>query len=310
MNRRVQSNTRQIISSVLRETKESLGKKYGHSFTLKDIDSLLQTYRDFEKESIECMSENMGNELLISRLFIGSISSICFGIESKEIGDSFFPEDWISESMKPDPDFVFSKFIVQVANYSLSVMSLAERGLDNSARALLRITNELIWEILVLVAYRDLLREYVKAETPEESTKVWYKLFGRGKLARKLSKLETELGVPDEYSSRKANLRRQNQQFYSQAVHLSFSATIYGAFGFEFDKDHLNLGILGSPSKASRMTINDLNTELDYFIYVFLLIIKRMHNLKTNLKNEWWYNSLVLSQCADRLKDNLHGKSA
>ena len=178
---------------------------------------------------------------------------------------------------------------------------MAERGLDNPARALMRATGELVWTLLCLISDRVLFNEYCKANSQESARRTWSKLFGRGELARKINGLEAKLGVPTSYTQEAARIRKRRHEFYSQVVHHSFEAVNIGAYGVSFDSDEVQFGMLGVLSESSRKTLTDLARELEYFLFVFFAVIERNPEFSVDRLNDLWRDAEVFLVCASDL---------
>jgi hypothetical protein len=91
--------------------------------------------------------------------------------------------------------------LVQVVNNALAVVRLSRDGLDVQARTLVRVTAELTWQLAVLFSNPELLRKYAVAQSEEEENRVWWELFGRGRLLRRTLDLEKALGLPADVSA-------------------------------------------------------------------------------------------------------------
>ena len=169
--------------------------------------------------------------------------------------------------------------------------------MDNSARALMRVTDELIWQSLVIISDQGHMREYVKAKTPGEANDTWQRLFGRGKLVRKIENLEKDFGFDDEYLGSMTKWRREAMAYYSQGVHHSYVATVVGLYSLGLDEKTAGHGIFGAPKVGLRGTINHLNFQLFYFINFFYEILEKKHSAATNEGELFCYFAQTLRWC-------------
>ena len=292
------SDYRKAISLHLRKFNKINKPKYGHTVTLSTIDSFKTLPRACEQESKKTTKEHLEDELFLSYLSLECLTWISLGIiplEDKK------PPIFLNEHLKitnlPNSNLIVRNLITQITNYSLSIVSLVERGLDNPARALLRTTNELIWQTLVLLSDKNIFEEYSKAHDPEQANKIWHALFAKGKLNKKMEGLESRLGLSDEILQKMKNWRIQNQKFLSQAVHHSFLATNVGAFSEDFESDFSSLALLGRASSSSKTTLKYLNHELCYFIIQFFSIIENIYKIELDLKKNYWYWAKATKEC-------------
>ncbi|MDD2271365.1 MAG: hypothetical protein PHP95_11910 [Desulfuromonadaceae bacterium] len=290
---------RNIIANLIKQINRGVGVRYGHRAVLADFDAFASLGRSCQKEARQQVNNYLRNELFLTRLAIESFASLTLAIGSRNKKDlHFLPLNFISETGLPVPDVILQSFLVQICNYTDSVISLVEKGVDNPARALLRTTNELLWQSLILLANKELLSGYVKAETQEDSTRIWYQLFGKGKLTKQLHELEKTLGLSERDCDEMKTWRSSSQEFYSQAIHHSFIAVTVGAFPRSFeDSEYCNTALLGHASMNSRSTLIHLNYQLYFFFLFFDMIFKRIYKLEFPLEDEFWYHWFVCKEC-------------
>jgi len=164
---------------------------------------------------------------------------------------------------------IFSCMLCQLANYSHSVISLVNKGLDTPARALLRSTSDLSYMLSVLSNDRETLQEYVLNDEikPKE---LWYKLFSNKKIASKISAIHNELRIPEGLTKSFRSFREENNEFYSEAVHHSPTAILIGSLPRKMDKDIVELAVLGGSPKASGKTLSYLILSVNYGLNMFL----------------------------------------
>lgn len=296
------------VTTVLQHLKSTLGEKNTFSLTLKDINAYYEFSKECGEESRQVIHKQLGDELFLCNLAVGCITSVSLSIPKDNSEITFFPSSWFDEKF-PNPNFILRSHLIQIANFSLSIIKLVEIGLDNPARALLRACYELIWQTLVILTDKDILCKQSQLRSGKETTENWYKLFAKGKLNKRLAKIETDLGYPPEVVEEMKLWRKENQQFLSEAIHHSTFATNYGAFTRDFtDEENMNCNVMGAPSRASAFTIECLNSELCYFITLFFSIIDNRENIKTDPNDSAWFYANVLDECSIELFTWLYGK--
>jgi len=289
---------RKLISHLLRRLNRELGRQHGNQVTLSDLDGYVPTVRAFARQSEKKIAEELHQEVFLTRLGIQATSFFALSVGDESEGKvRLIPKTWLSPDEVPEPDVILKSWLVQIANYCTSILSLVEKGYDNPARALLRSTIELMWQTLILLNRKDLLLEYCSAHTKEDANKVWFRIFGKGKLHDHLERLEISLGLPKDEQGGMKSWRKQSIEFYSQAVHHSFVATVVGANSFKFGEDeNVTISLFGCPSPASRSTLNTLNYELAYFFIIFLTILRKDFNSGFPLADRLAYHGFVCKE--------------
>ncbi|TMA80045.1 MAG: hypothetical protein E6J74_40275 [Deltaproteobacteria bacterium] len=129
------------------------------------------------------------------------VGHLAIAIHPKRSSAGPFSATWINSDGRPDPNLILSQGLVQVVNNALAVVRLSRDGLDVQARTLVRVTAELTWQLAVLFSNPELLRKYAVAQSEEEENRVWWELFGRGRLLRRTLDLEKALGLPADVSA-------------------------------------------------------------------------------------------------------------
>jgi len=189
---------------------------------------MMKFFPNSRKEAVQSSSTHFERELSLCYLHILTFSMMSLGIDLKKRKTLPIDPNWLGRNgTAPNPNFILQSMLVQVVNYSLAIIHLVEDGLDNPARCVLRALNELASQCIVLLSDRDQLATYASAHTADEAKSVWYKLLAKkGKLKKSLSKLELQLGIPEQIVPDLKVVREQIDLEYSQAVHHSYSSTL------------------------------------------------------------------------------------
>lgn len=158
--------------------------------TLRDLDDIGKLVIERHNNSKKKINQYMKSEISLSFLGIVCIAHFSLAINQKEDSSRPLPSSWIKSEQQPDPNYIISNLLVHVTNHSLAILKLVCNGLDPSARALLRVLNELSWLTIILSADRDKIVLYHKAFQDGEEENVWYKHFRLKNLNKNLSDIE------------------------------------------------------------------------------------------------------------------------
>ena len=290
---------RQVVSETLRELRRNIDNTNNYSISLDTLNSYYIFSNQCEQESKKIINNKLRNELFLTHIALGCLTSTCLSIKNFNSDIDFFTNYDPKKHKFANPNFVLRSHLIQLANYSLSVVQLIKSGLDSPARSLLRITNELNWQTLVMLNDMNIIEKYSKCHSDKESNEIWYQLFAKGKLQKKLEIIDEAIGFPKQIIDQIKQERRYIQQRLSQSVHHSFVATNFGAFnkGFE-NNERLNCAIMGSATTDSIETLSYLNEHLGYFIAVFFTIVESKEHVALNYDNEHWFNANILRNCS------------
>lgn len=293
-------NYRQFIANNLKELNKTYGKKLNQKVRLSDFDSVLALIKNNRKEASALIEKHFNDEFTLTVLYLMSLSSMAASLDHRN-NKRVFPAYWITETGRPLADLVFSNMISQIANYSCSILSLLEQGLHFPAKSLLRVNNELIWQTLVLCYDRNMLIEYCSAEDEAGSNKIWYKLFSKGRLNKKVSEIEKIIGMNDDYVSELMSWRRETQKHYSDIIHNSYFAVNIGIMAFDFNTEDIHSGLLGRACPTIKVTIDLLNHQLFFFTEMFITVLGKVHNIKLDPKNMWGYTAIVTRNICSKI---------
>lgn len=260
-----------------------------NKLSIKDVDSMEQFIRWASKEYPKGNKEHLAEPMSLAKMGIYCFGLMAFINSKEEASEQLFKTNWIDESGIPDPNFIFESTMIQISNYSFSIFNLIQLGLDNPARSLIRILTELFHQSLVLFSNPQDMLNYTVPDTSKESNEMWFKLFGKGKLTRKLEKLEDQLGFDKQLILELRETRKSNFEFYSQAVHNSCLATVVGSQAWSFEEDKSHLALFGGVNSAIKTPLDQLNYEIWYFLLMFTTILEKMHGAAPqDLKSQSW----------------------
>lgn len=284
----------------------------GESITLSGYDDFFKLIATGNLENITKNKEDLSEELSLCYLYAASVRLLSFTFSDKKTEQNLIPSDWLGEDIPPNPNFVFETLLSQICDYSYSVIKLAESGLDNPARSMVRVLSELVQQTLCLVANVNDFREYVAAHEDHEATKVWYELFGKGKLDKKLATIESALGLPEDLIFTLKEERTSTHKFYSQNIHHSFTASVVGSRSWAFNDDSCRDSFFGGHSSSLKAPLNALTRSLWYFNITFLAILNNLHGFKVpDLKDSFWVPYFAIRDASNEifLESLKHGRS-
>jgi hypothetical protein len=291
-------NVRRLTSAILRRLTRVYEPHFDRVFRLRDVDACLRFIKRQGEEGRKANLKNLDESLSLTHLSISCIGLLALSMYREKHKSQIFPVNWLNESGRPNANHVLQCMLAQLANYSLSAALSLEIGLDNPARALCRVISELSEQVLVLAYSRDDFKSYIKGKDPKSSTAIWYTLFAKGKLNRRLNEIETKLGFGAEITSYMSSMRRSNNEFYSQAVHHSYIASMVGAQRSKFGGSDLRLGVFGGENSTIEPTVNYLNFSLWSFLISFFAILDKHHRLHPqHPEDSFWMEAFMLYFC-------------
>jgi len=291
---------RKIISQSFQETNKRFGKELGFSVNIKDLDSIISLIKNNAKEAKQLIEKHFNDDFSLTVLFLMCLSCIAASLDNRN-KTKVFPNNWISDSGKPIPDLVISNMVTQLTNYSYSIITLLERGLNFPAKALIRINNDLIWQIIILCYDREMLKEFCSSSNPDESTKIWYKLFGKGKLNKKICEIEKAIGLDEECIDSMRIWRNEIQKYHSEIVHHSYYAINLGAIVLDFETESVHSSLLGQACPRTKDSITILNYQLFFFLEMLFSVMDKIQKLRLDKTNEFGYTAIMLKQVCSKI---------
>ncbi len=305
MSDKFDQSVRLLIKEYLKKLNKEL--RYGDKkLKLSHIDDAISDLFCSSKESQKGIRKNLLPQLSYSYLCISCLYYLSLSVhnDKEDKGTGLFPKNYLSPKSNINPNFVFNCLLINITNFAVSIIGLIESGQDNAARVLLRSLTELCWQTLILFANKDDLLEYVKPTNKDkEETEKWYRLFGSGRMNRKLKRIEKLLGFPEDIFKLSYKKRRSDREFFSKSVHHSLITSTIGAYSWDFKGDMGHHGFLGKASKASIPTVESLYYTLWYFISIFINIRVKIH--KTDLGNpeeDFWHEAIALCFCVKDIR--------
>lgn len=152
-------------------------------------------------------------------------------------------------------------------NDALAVRQLAESGLGTPARVILRSLVETLLAFLLMAGQPDLLREFVAAQTFEETRAFWQKYLTQRNLSSNLALLEKKAnpGLTPELISILREWREGTLQRLSGFVHPSYPSAIMNYVPDWTREDMPSSGILGSASVNRVFPLDEAAKWICYF---------------------------------------------
>lgn len=299
----------------VRNNLKKLNKRYkfidNYNVGIKIFDDFFEQNSELRKESVKFIHGANGTLIDISILFSICISCIACSLYKDHEERSIFPKSWISLEEKPDPNFIFSCLFSQLFQMISSSVKLIENGFNYSARILSRSAIEMSWQILILSYFREDLKVYVAADENGGANHVWWKLFGKGKMLKKISQIERELLLPDNVHSSLMEYRKETYSALSESVHHGSLEVMLSSFNWAFDENN-NIpdsdeaqgkwSALGGVSTFSVEILNGINYSLSYFLRMFFVVVEYFHGIDLEgYSDTYWKIALVAKDCGEDL---------
>ena len=304
MRKLINTKCRDSVKNNIKDTNSVLKTRIDKKIKISNIDSTIKYINNKQKKAKESNYKYLEDELTLANISILCLSNLSLSVHTEKFDEEIFPRNWLSESSLPNPNFILSNLLLQLTNYSMSIIDLLEKGLDNPARALLRTTSELSEQIIILIHSRNDFKEYVKGHDEAASTKIWYELFSKNKIRNKLSSIEEQIGLDDKLIEYMKNYRKESNEFFSQAVHHSYIAVNVGACAWEYNSDGYINGLFGGENSAIETTLGHLNTTLWFFLISFFRKVVKPKNPKELL----WIEAFLLQQSVQSLYMDIYFK--
>lgn len=305
MNGIVDPQIRNAVKECLKLSNKMLRHVHDRVVSITDLEELFKIARKVRRDSKQKILENMSEELSIAALNISCCFYITTSIFNEDEPSSLLPYNWINPEGRPNPNQVIGHLLTNVIIFSISILELVEKGLDNAARALTRTLIETTWQILILLSSQQDMKDYVSPNSHEQSREIWFRLFGKGKFQKKLSKLENSLNFNESIQKELKEEREHDHKFLSESVHNAFVSSVVGSITWEFDSDEGSWSALGGASMASKATIGLLNNNLFYFIRLFFPVITDLHGIVPSKSEKYfWKEAFILRECITGIATN------
>lgn len=275
---------RKVATQVLEQFNNSLGQEV--SLCLSELDEFIDSFEELRQDSREECLQHLADEVFLTNISIACVAFLTLEAlreRQNKLFDSSFPAN--NTHLIGNLTFI--------ANTGICVSRLCQEGFDTQARILLRSLSESIYQTLIVFSSAEDFEQHLKAETPEESKVVWYQLFAKRRLYKKLAQVELQVGFPREYTQPMIQWRENNEKFYSQSVHHASVAAYIGAWASSFDSDRWEPALLGNASAASRSTMSVLNHEMLYFVLLMHKVLVKFHQWKPSVRSELTYYYLA-----------------
>lgn len=146
---------RTILSRTMRQLNAIYAAPFKKRFWLKDVRDLTALMEAGLRTSKRSNRGHFATQFDLATCSVGAIGLLALSVHRKPFNNELLPDDWLSESKRPNPNRVLQALLLQLANFSFSTVLLLQSGLDNAARALLRSVMELANQTIVLTANRE-----------------------------------------------------------------------------------------------------------------------------------------------------------
>jgi len=270
---------RTMVKHFIKEINSISKKNFDKSVKISDFDALITHINNIQNNAKKKHQTYFSNELTLANLFVLCLSTVSLSLHSDEYDEEIFPKDWLSSNPYPNPNFILSNLLLQLTNYTLAIIDLVEKGLDSPAKALARTISELSSQTLILIYFRDDFKEYVKGTDDKLSTEIWYKLFAKNKIHKKLSIIEKETETDKELIEYMYNFRKEEYEFFSESIHHSYISVNLGSYAWQCGNDeNAQKSLFGGENSSIKRTLSFLNTTLFFFIVNLFKIIDKPKN--------------------------------
>lgn len=249
---------------------------------LCELQKLIQLQARESRKKSKSYIQEIIDDIDLSLICLTGIAIPCV------LNTSESPSPRILISGFPAKDINLGNCLINIINTAISINKLCQEGLDTQARVLVRTLDERLLQTPILFSNAEDYQKWHEAETDSDSKQVHYELFSKKqKLYKKYAILESICFNTSNDGNEATLWRKENEEYYSMAVHGSSAAVQIGSWAFDFDSDNVRPNIFDSPSSASVSTLQHIRFELFWFILLFQEILKKFHNWEPNPKNEW-----------------------
>jgi hypothetical protein len=279
LNKQIRKELLQSLSTV---RKRAPGK-VSENARLKNLDSLLETLRERQKEARKTITKEFDE--LISIAYIGMLifGYLEFALTAGDDSEKIFPKNWLSEDSMPEPNGIIGLSFGTISHESHGILQLVESGLEGPARSLMRILVEHCCLTLVLCSDKEKLLLYHSAQGTEDARDIWNKHLRPKTINAALKLIEKKLSIHEEIHE----MRQGLYAMYTQFAHINVIASSFGSMLTSLE-DHniLRCAMYGYPSATSVVPLMDLCTILIYTYTTFFRIIREIHHFEIPMHGE------------------------
>jgi hypothetical protein len=288
---------RSAASAVLREFNKSQRCDGPQRVTLRKIDSVLQFFRSGPKEAGSALSSRHETEIELCRYNIATVALLSIVARQSEHGHEILGKDF------PANDSNLCGFLANISNTAQAALLLVINGLDTQARVLLRTLDERIYQAIILFHSAQDYKIWHAGESSDDARSAHYQLFSRkGRLQKKLRAIEEEYLSSEGDLNELVEWRKEQDEFYSMAVHGSMAAVMVGSWAFAFEGGNVTFpNVFGRASSASTSTLRHLLFQLHHFNFLFPAVLKDVHGWEASKDDDMELAYLAFSALAHNL---------
>ena len=299
------------IVKYLKDNFDRINRNYNYldeDFVFLDrLNFIFEKNSEVREESRSVALKYLNKQISTSNILNACLFLLAVSVYSENECDGILPKQWITYEGRPDPRFVFGNSLNQLCCFSISIVELVENGLDNAARVVLRSFIELSWQTIILLYFREDLKKYIQPEEQEEVNRVWWELFGKGKIQKKLAIIEENLGFGSDNIIKYKENRKDIYQFFSESVHHSHINNIASSMICNFENEKLQWKPLGGVGVRSNDTLFILSLSGLYFLDMFFIIIEDFHGTDlASLNEQHFKDCLVFKDFLRGIIENKH----
>jgi len=156
----IKDEIRKIAKDILTSARRELSKESGSECYISTIDNFCKVLQEKRYENPKAIWKDFAPELSAAYLSVFSTGLMGLGLDVEDQTLPLLPADWLTPENNPDPNRLLASIFSLISNHCLSIITLVEKGLDISARPLMRSTLEMLLLICVISADREKMACY------------------------------------------------------------------------------------------------------------------------------------------------------
>lgn len=278
------------MRDLISESFRRFNREYSlRAMTMRELDSHLCAFDSLKRDARRLTHEHLAHEVFAAQL---PVATLCYLVLAANMDP---PRKRIVCNDFPANDFQLACQLTKVVNTAVCIIHLSRDGYDTQARILTRTLNESIYQVLILFSSPKDYELYHRAESSEDTKRIWYELFGgKKRMFKKLMALEQSLGTSRLLSEEMQKWREERMDYYGEAVHHGVFSATWGSLARDFVEDQMHLAILGHASPSSKATLEHLQIQLCLFCKLFHELLLKIHSWTPDLSEPYLQKYLAM----------------
>lgn len=269
--------------------------------TLDDLERYARDLRVAHSDAVQEMNSRYESEIGLALASIATVGAYAFAVmESNRAHVAVLPHDWLDPTGRPNPTMLLQCLLTQIANHAIATLHLLEAGLENPARAMVRVLQEALWITLIVTGDKEKMKAYAAGSDPSRQKEIWRTHFSVRRLVQGLRDLKVRLGMDQTAAIDTTDFRADEYGFYSSSIHHSYASTVVLSFTRPFDKDDSDergWALFGRAGKTNMLFT--LTEQLVYFLRLFTLVFERLHRFDYRDQWDWRVARLGTQSCTE-----------